>query len=68
MLVWQIMHLKEGFGGKDVWHIAWAAAVFGKLSVEDVALLAGKNTDIPASSYPPVALQGIVEVSELFSL
>lgn len=47
---------------QDVWRIAWAAAVFEKLTVEDVALLAGKHADVPPSSYPPLALQAIAEV------
>lgn len=50
-------------GRQDVWRIAWAAAVFENLTVEDVALLAGKHADVPPSSYPPLALQAIAEVS-----
>eukprot|EP00884_Botryococcus_braunii_P000448 jgi/Botrbrau1/10403/Bobra.0133s0012.1 len=50
---------------QDVWHIAWAAAVFERLTVEDVALLAGKHTDMQIANYPSRALQGVAEVALL---
>ncbi len=65
--IYCLLLMKVACWEQDVWHIAWAAAVFERLTVEDVTLLAGKHTDMQIANYPSLALQGIAEVARCAS-